>query len=130
MDRITALAQQCGKTYLVSNLRLLSRVAAKSWSFVDAGNWLGNILTDLRSPQNFRHAGLGSDLHATLREFHEVGVNWLCFLSSLGLGACLADDMGLGKTIQVLALLLVLKKKRGSVHLLNTQTHSAHIICS
>jgi len=29
----------------------------------------------------------------------------------LGLGACLADDMGLGKTIQVLSLLLVLKRQ-------------------
>ncbi|MDO8348934.1 MAG: DEAD/DEAH box helicase, partial [Planctomycetota bacterium] len=29
-----------------------------------------------------------------------------------GLGACLADDMGLGKTIQVLALLLVLKREQ------------------
>src|SRR5438105_13115872 len=28
----------------------------------------------------------------------------------LGLGACLADDMGLGKTIQVLALLLHMKR--------------------
>ena len=31
-------------------------------------------------------------------------------LAKLRLGACLADDMGLGKTIQVLSLLLVLKK--------------------
>ena len=31
---------------------------------------------------------------------------------SCGLGACLADDMGLGKTIQVLALLLVLRRTR------------------
>ena len=29
-----------------------------------------------------------------------------------GLGACLADDMGLGKTIQVLSLLLVLKREQ------------------
>jgi non-specific serine/threonine protein kinase len=36
---------------------------------------------------------------------------WL--LSQLGLGACLADDMGLGKTMQIIALLLVLKKRRG-----------------
>ena len=86
----------------------------RQWSFVDAGNWLGDILADLRSPENLRHAGLGADLKATLRPYQEVGVNWLCFLSSLGLGACLADDMGLGKTIQVLALLLVLKKKKGS----------------
>ena len=31
-------------------------------------------------------------------------------LTRLGLGACLADDMGLGKTMQVLSLLLVLKR--------------------
>jgi non-specific serine/threonine protein kinase len=40
-----------------------------------------------------------------------VGVRWLYLLAQLGLGACLADDMGLGKTIQVLALLLVLKRE-------------------
>jgi SNF2 family DNA or RNA helicase len=33
-------------------------------------------------------------------------------MNKLGLGACLADDMGLGKTIQVLSLLLVLKRVR------------------
>jgi non-specific serine/threonine protein kinase len=33
-------------------------------------------------------------------------------MNRLGLGACLADDMGLGKTIQVLCLLLVLKRRR------------------
>ncbi|MCH8841231.1 MAG: DEAD/DEAH box helicase, partial [Planctomycetes bacterium] len=88
--------------------------AHREWSFVDAGSWLGNILSDLRSPENLRRTGPLSDLHATLREYQETGVNWLYFLSSLGLGACLADDMGLGKTIQVLALLLVLKKKKGN----------------
>jgi len=38
-------------------------------------------------------------------------MHWLYLLAKLGLGACLADDMGLGKTIQVLSLLLVLKKQ-------------------
>ena len=33
-------------------------------------------------------------------------------MNRLGLGACLADDMGLGKTIQVISLLLVLKRGR------------------
>ncbi len=32
-------------------------------------------------------------------------------LENLGLGICLADDMGLGKTIQVLALLLLHKRR-------------------
>ena len=51
------------------------------------------------------------DLHATLRPYQETGVKWLWFLAQLGLGACLADDMGLGKTIQVIALLLWLKRE-------------------
>jgi non-specific serine/threonine protein kinase len=38
-------------------------------------------------------------------------VSWLAFASSLRLGVCLADDMGLGKTIQVLALLLLRKRR-------------------
>jgi non-specific serine/threonine protein kinase len=38
-------------------------------------------------------------------------VRWLYLLAKLGLGACLADDMGLGKTIQVLSLLLILKRQ-------------------
>jgi non-specific serine/threonine protein kinase len=34
-------------------------------------------------------------------------------MQRLGLGACLADDMGLGKTIQVISLLLHLKRQNG-----------------
>ncbi len=41
-----------------------------------------------------------------LRPYQVRGFSWLHFLTSYGLGACLADDMGLGKTIQLLALLL------------------------
>ncbi len=47
----------------------------------------------------------------TLRPYQMVGLNWLTFLSRLGLGACLADDMGLGKTIQVIALWLGEREK-------------------
>ncbi len=46
-----------------------------------------------------------STLEGVLRSYQEEGFRWLCRLSELGLGACLADDMGLGKTIQILALL-------------------------
>ena len=89
-------------------------IEQREWSFVHAGKWLGEMLAELRSPENLKQAKPGSELKATLRKYQETGVNWLWFLSSLGLGACLADDMGLGKTIQVLALLSVLKKKRGA----------------
>lgn len=83
--------------------------AGREWSFVRAGDWLGSLLAKLRDPENLENASPGRAFRATLRPYQEIGVNWLSFLSSLGLGACLADDMGLGKTIQLLALLL--KKK-------------------
>ena len=87
-------------------------VQQQDWSFVDAGKWLGKILQDLRNPDNLEAARPGKSLKTSLRDYQETGVNWLAFLSNLGLGACLADDMGLGKTIQVLALLLVLQRKK------------------
>jgi len=70
---------------------------------VDADGWLGDLLagtadrtlTPVDTPPGFA---------ATLRPYQRRGVSWLAFLSSLGLGACLADDMGLGKTVQLLAL--------------------------
>jgi superfamily II DNA or RNA helicase len=83
---------------------------AVDWSRVTAGPWLGETLRSLRSPE----AGdidPGTALHGTLRPYQKAGLQWLHLLSGLGLGGCLADDMGLGKTIQVLALLLVLRRE-------------------
>jgi superfamily II DNA or RNA helicase len=42
-------------------------------------------------------------LKATLRPYQQIGLNWLAFLRSVGLGGILADDMGLGKTIEAMA---------------------------
>ena len=75
------------------------------WSQVAAGEWLGEMLRGLRSPEGLAQVDPGAALKATLRPYQQVGVRWLYLLAKLGLGACLADDMGLGKTIQVLALL-------------------------
>src|SRR5205814_4353714 len=80
------------------------------WSTVSAGPWLAETLRGLRSPDGLVRIDPGAALKATLRPYQQAGVRWLYLLSSLGLGACLADDMGLGKTMQVLALLLVLRK--------------------
>ena len=84
----------------------------QEWSFIHAGEWLGRVLEELRDPENAREALPAEALKTTLRPYQETGVNWLWMMSGLGLGTCLADDMGLGKTIQVLALLLSLKKKK------------------
>jgi len=95
-------------------------VAAEGWSRVEAGTWLARTLAGLRGPAGLAAADPGTDLRGTLRPYQKVGVSWLAFASSLRLGVCLADDMGLGKTIQVLALLLLHKRRRqgGPPHLL------------
>jgi non-specific serine/threonine protein kinase len=92
---------------------VLDDATLREWSHVRAGAWLREVLAGLRDPAGLGAVDLGDELHATLRPYQEEGVRWLWLLWSLGLGACLADDMGLGKTIQVLALLLLVRRKPG-----------------
>ena len=86
------------------------------WSQLIAGDWLAATLKGLRQPDGLARVSAGAALKATLRPYQEAGVRWLYLLNRLGLGACLADDMGLGKTIQVLALLLVLKREQADAN--------------
>ena len=88
----------------------VSTGADPDWSRVVAGDWLADTLKGLRTPEELEKVDADRDLHGTLRPYQQVGVRWLHLLSGLGLGACLADDMGLGKTIQILSLLLVLRR--------------------
>jgi SNF2 family DNA or RNA helicase len=83
--------------------------AQRPWVEVTAGDALRKVLATLRAPAQLDAVDVG-DLRATLRPYQREGLAWLHFLSGLGLGACLADDMGLGKTIQVLSLLLRLRR--------------------
>ncbi len=85
--------------------------ADPDWSQIVAGPWLAATLKGLRGPEGLARVEPGPELKATLRPYQQAGLRWLYLLYRLGLGACLADDMGLGKTIQVLSLLLVLKRE-------------------
>ena len=82
------------------------------WSSVIAGDWLTNVLRQLRQPGE---VGDGPDpqpeLKAQLRPYQRTGVQWLWWLNRLGLGGCLADDMGLGKTVQLLGLFSLVKRE-------------------
>ncbi|MBI3462669.1 MAG: DEAD/DEAH box helicase [Planctomycetes bacterium] len=82
------------------------------WSRIAAGDELRRMLDRMRQPDHDGACQPGRDLQATLRPYQAEGVRWLCFMTDLGLGACLADDMGLGKAIQVIDLLLHLKRSR------------------
>jgi superfamily II DNA or RNA helicase len=97
---------------LVAGATVMEGTAADpEWSQVVAGPWLAETLKGLRGPEGLAHVEPGLEFKGTLRPYQRAGVRWLYLLYRLGLGACLADDMGLGKTIQVLSLLLVLKRE-------------------
>jgi SNF2 family DNA or RNA helicase len=70
---------------------------------VRADGWLGDLLSGAAAT-SLRPVSPPEGFTATLRPYQERGLAWLAFLSSLGLGSCLADDMGLGKTVQLLAM--------------------------
>ena len=83
----------------------------REWTGLTAGAELDSILKGLRSPET-RLEKAPPELKAELRPYQQTGYSWLRFVARLGLGACLADDMGLGKTVQVISLLLELKREQ------------------
>ncbi|MFT4244972.1 MAG: DEAD/DEAH box helicase [Micrococcaceae bacterium] len=70
-----------------------------------ADGWLDELLTG-KLNKSIEDVGVPEGLKAELRPYQQQGLNWLSFMSSLGLGVILADDMGLGKTLQLIALVL------------------------
>ena len=117
--RIEQIAQQNGLRFDEA-MRLLSGAesaadgtdeeAAMDWAETVAGPWLAQTLRALRRPESLENVDPGESLKGLLRPYQQIGVRWLYLLANLRLGGCLADDMGLGKTIQVIALLLLLKR--------------------
>ena len=80
---------------------------------IESTGWLSDLLsTD--GERKLKEIPTPAAFEGELRLYQQRGLAWLSFLSSLGLGACLADDMGLGKTPQTLALLLAEREPRGS----------------
>ena len=61
---------------------------------------------------------LPKSVQASLRPYQHSGYAWLCLMSELKLGACLADDMGLGKTLQVLTFLEQLRQTQKDARIL------------
>ena len=80
---------------------------------IEGTGWLSDLLsTD--GERKLQEIPTPTSFEGELRPYQQRGLAWLSFMSSLGLGGCLADDMGLGKTPQTLALLLAEREQRRS----------------
>ena len=64
------------------------------------------LIDDVYSRQVSDKYKLPKGMRAELREYQQVGFDWLKTLDEYNLGGILADDMGLGKTIQVLTVIM------------------------
>jgi SNF2 family DNA or RNA helicase len=73
---------------------------------------LQNYQQKLVESKVVKDVDIPTDLNAELRRYQVEGLNWLNFLDDFNFGGCLADDMGLGKTIQIIAFILLQRKKR------------------
>jgi len=78
---------------------------------VDA-KMLDRAVEFLRNPTAFEDIEAPEGFLGELRPYQQKGLTWLAGMAQLPLGAVLADDMGLGKTVQVIALLMHLRKER------------------
>ncbi len=80
---------------------------------IEGTGWLSELLS-ANGERKLKETATPALFAGELRPYQQRGLAWLSFLSSLGLGACLADDMGLGKTPQTLALLLAEREQHAT----------------
>lgn len=73
---------------------------------VEAEGAVAEVLARLQGTREIEPIGQPAGFAGELRAYQLRGAGWLDFLTSLGVGACLADDMGLGKTAQTIAWML------------------------
>lgn len=85
---------------------------------ITSGTWLRQMKEKMLQPQTIDAVAVMPTFHAQLREYQNLGYQWLHVMQELGFGACLADDMGLGKTVQVIALLEYIRINQGGKALL------------
>jgi SNF2 family DNA or RNA helicase len=103
LDRQPAAPRSAGEVIALASGQSVDGDLPLPVTAIHAEGWLGDLLSGA-AERALQPVPAPDGLRASLRPYQERGLAWLAFMSSLGLGACLADDMGLGKTIQLLAL--------------------------
>ncbi len=84
----------------------LEKILDQNEITVKEGNKYKDLIDDVYSRNISEKYTLPEGLEAKLREYQQVGYNWLKTIDDYKLGGILADDMGLGKTVQILAVML------------------------
>lgn len=79
------------------------------------GRALREVANKLRDFKGIANVAPPEGLQAQLRDYQQLGLNWLQFMREYQFAGILADDMGLGKTIQTLAHIL-LEKEQGRMN--------------
>ncbi len=99
--------------YQLPRHQTLELLALRSSGYVIRGDDEWKKLCEFydRLGSNTRELKLPESVHAQLKPYQALGVQWLQDLYRLRLGALLADDMGLGKTLQTLSFLEDLRVK-------------------
>ncbi|MDL4843169.1 DEAD/DEAH box helicase [Aquibacillus rhizosphaerae] len=77
---------------------------------IRVGKQFRRLINDLKNPDQLDF-DKPVNLQAELRDYQEIGFQWLKTLAHYSLGGILADDMGLGKTLQAITFLLSEKQQ-------------------
>ena len=107
LQKLEKIAQIDSKKVRINRLQVgeLAKIVQSSDNIIRSDNSVQTLAEDIQKAANMPIA-LPKGLQAQLRDYQQVGYEWISRLASWGAGACLADDMGLGKTVQAIAFLL------------------------
>jgi len=94
------------------NAAALAELETRSYGIfsVNGGKQLIETGKKLKNFKGIAKVDTPTGFNASLRDYQQLGLNWLQFLREYNFAGILADDMGLGKTIQTLCHLLVEKQ--------------------
>ncbi|MCL2320814.1 MAG: SNF2 helicase associated domain-containing protein, partial [Oscillospiraceae bacterium] len=88
---------------------LESRIEENKNKFLVATDTFKKFMQDIDDLKS-KEFEFSEPMKNALRNYQEIGSNWLCAMHYISLGGILADEMGLGKTIQSIAFMEYYKK--------------------
>ena len=114
LDKISESANASYEELISGELKLpiyrgmyLDKILKKNENVVvKKGESYRQLIDDVYNRQISDKYEIPKGLKADLREYQQVGFDWLKTLDEYKLGGILADDMGLGKTVQLLAVIM------------------------